>query len=383
VDLRDDSASMESLVCSALRGEPLAWVGSEQDLKDLVRYAERHGVVPLLLTAALRSGWPAPAADVLRKAARPLVMWELRHQHVLSGLLRALTDAGVTPVLIKGTALAYSLYEDPTHRTRGDTDLLVDPAARQLTADTLKRQGFRPLTSVTGEFVSYQSTFQLQAPDGTSHAIDLHWRINNSQVLAGAFTHAEFVTQGEASSLWGNRVRLPSKVQSLLVACLHRSTHRHNPYHVGGEALFDPNRLIWLMDIDLLARAMDDGQWRDVCAQAQLKGFARVCLDGLREARSRFLTPVPEEALSTLAACPPGAADGYLAASGFTQQILDWAALPGSRARLRYAREVFLPPTRYMRERYGLGPNAWMPWFYLRRAVRGTLARVRRSTHST
>jgi hypothetical protein len=87
--------------------------------------------------------------------------------------------------------------------------------------------------------------------------------------------------------------------------------------------------------------------------------------------------------LSHLSACPPGAADRYLAASYLVQHALDWAALPGNGARLRFAREVLLPPSRYMRERYGLAPGAWMPWFYLRRAVRGSLARVRRSMPST
>ena len=48
---------------------------------------------------------------------------------------------------------------------------------------------------------------------------------------------------------------------------------------------------------------------------------------------------------------------------------LEFQAREGLRGKLRFARELALPPASYMREFY---PNArvnWLPWLYLRRAV--------------
>ena len=50
---------------------------------------------------------------------------------------RGLAAAGVEPVLIKGTALAYSLYPDAGLRTRADTDLII-PAVH---LKTIRRSG--------------------------------------------------------------------------------------------------------------------------------------------------------------------------------------------------------------------------------------------------
>ena len=54
----------------------------------------------------------------------------------------------------------------------------------------------------------------------------------------------------------GPHARGPGDVDALLIACMHRATHRHNPYTVNGEDHHDPDRLIWLTDIDLLARRL-------------------------------------------------------------------------------------------------------------------------------
>ena len=53
---------------------------------------------------------------------------ELLRKHELVRVLEALARAEVATLLLKGTALAYSLYPAPTLRPRADTDVLISTA---------------------------------------------------------------------------------------------------------------------------------------------------------------------------------------------------------------------------------------------------------------
>src|SRR5438477_888635 len=61
----------------------------------------------------------------------------------LRGVLDALAARGVVPLIVKGTALAYSIYAEPELRPRGDTDLLIDADDIDVVRETLAPMGFR------------------------------------------------------------------------------------------------------------------------------------------------------------------------------------------------------------------------------------------------
>ena len=183
-------------------------------------------------------------------------MWELRHQQVLTRVHAALADIGVQPVLLKGTALAYALYPDPMLRARGDTDIIIPSTERWRVHDVLTTLGFELDMGVSGEFISYEASYTFTAADMGMHNIDLHWRINNSELLSRLFSYDELLE---------NAIHLPklcpealgvSPVYALLLACMHRATHKQNPYYVDGVAYYSADRLIWLYDIHLLAKSL-------------------------------------------------------------------------------------------------------------------------------
>src|SRR5438067_6059748 len=96
---------------------------------------EAQGMAPLLYA---RLGIPALRDAALRAAVlEPLRLADLR------AVLDALAARGVVPLIVKGTALAYSLYDEPEQRPRADTDLLL--AAGELDA---ARDAFRGLGHV-------------------------------------------------------------------------------------------------------------------------------------------------------------------------------------------------------------------------------------------
>ena len=71
-------------------------------------------------------------------------------------VLAAFERSRVPSLVIKGTALAYSVYADPALRVRGDTDLLVRPEARSSAQQALLNCGFTPLEAMAGDGASFR-----------------------------------------------------------------------------------------------------------------------------------------------------------------------------------------------------------------------------------
>jgi hypothetical protein len=372
---------LQALLSSALRAECPPWP-ADADAAALLRLAETHGVVPLLHARLADVPWPMELREEIRKRCVGRAMWELRHQQVLTHALQALAVRGILPVILKGTSLAFWLYPNPVLRTRGDTDLLVPEEARLAAQEALDSSGFRRNLAIEGESVSYQSSHTHAAVDGTSHTIDLHWKINNSEVLSRLFTYRELRDGAIPLPALSAHAMGTSPVHSMLIACMHRSTHRHNPYYVAGEAHHEPDRLIWLADIHLLAQRMSPAEWDVVSAAARQKGLGRNVADGLARSMATWGTRIPHGA-SFRSGAEEGSASRYLSATPNEQWKMDWNARRGWTTRWRWLAQTLLPSSEYMRRRYPDVKPQWMAWLYCRRAILGVLKRLRVANDKT
>lgn len=277
---------------------------------DLMSRADYHGVGPLLLARA--------GAQIFRGEAVARTMWELRHRHVLSLLLQALAAAGISCVAMKGTALAYDLYEEPSLRPRGDTDLLIAPADLQRTRAILEAQGFVAFYDQAAEADAgrSQEPWTFPAPGGSSHDVDLHWQPLNGPSLEAVLPTAEALAGAVPLPRLCPEALALSHPHSLLHACVHRARHILSPYFSGGVAHYGGDRLIWLCDIDLLVKAMSPQDWEIVLDRAETAGIGPVCHGALADAGRLLGTTPPEAVLERLASLPPGPLSDYLLHSG-------------------------------------------------------------------
>jgi putative nucleotidyltransferase-like protein len=374
----------DDLICAALRGENPAWPwgGDPAAIMEFQRRAEVHGASALLHTclAAGADDWPPHLLQELRATAVQLAMWELRHQQILAETLAALNASGVEPVLIKGTALAYSLYPDPALRTRGDTDLLVPEDAKDRAHEVLGSLGFERSLAVSGEFVSYQANYSRVAPEGGAHTLDLHWKINNSELLSRLFTYDELRRDAQPLPQLCPHALGASPVYALLLASMHRCTHKQNPYYVDGVAHYDADRLIWLYDTHLLAGQLVEREWEEFLRQAQQKELRAVCLEGFERASACLQTEVPPAVITSLQRRGRHERPArYLGSGKLRQQWMDFRSLDSLRDQLRLVREIFFPPASYMRDKYSQARVAALPWLYWRRVVGGFLKSFRRA----
>ena len=68
----------------------------------------------------------------------------LRLERVALDVTRRLADHGIRAVVLKGVALANSIYRDPSIRSFGDVDVLIEPGRFAATIDVLVSRGGLP-----------------------------------------------------------------------------------------------------------------------------------------------------------------------------------------------------------------------------------------------
>jgi hypothetical protein len=342
--------------------------------------ARYHGVLPLIAARVDEGSAEVPAwlLDAARLAARAEVAMDLARRPMVVAAIEALDLAGAAPLVLKGEALAYSHYAAPWQRPRADTDLLVAPDAGPAAEAALIALGYRRQLQLPGRWVSSQASFVRSGPGGFAHANDLHWRINNSAVLAGIVTHAEIAASAVPVPPLGPAARAPDSIHALLFACLHRVGSEHAPYTVDGVARVGGDRLIWLADIDRLVRGLDFDQRAAFVRLAQARGAGRLCAAGIAAAAAAFATPAALELARELADAPYGSTvDRYLRAGPLGRDWLDFRALPDVRARIAFLRETLWPDAAYLSACTPGSSDALVLRLRLSRIARGLARRLR------
>lgn len=365
-------SNADELVVAALRGEPLPWPWHQGELMgaEFLARSRRHRVQALLYHK-LRSGrhwphWPRSVRDGLRSDAIIQATIEAYRQSNVREALTALAEAGIPSLLMKGTALAYTIYPLPSLRPCHDTDLLVRDGDWKRVAELLRGVGYVQGIAIPGQLVSHQRMFARRNGPRSSHVLDVHRRILNAQSYASLLTFDALARSSIPVPALGPSARAPGTIHAMLLACLHRFAHHP-----------EDDRLIWLYDVHLLGQAMTQKDWAQALRLARELGIAAICGQAIGAAAGRLGTVVPTEI-----------AQGFEQSARSTQipllerrwqQLLaDLRALPDWRRRLRLLAEHALPPAQYMRNRYGCTHSCLLPWYYARRLVFGLCKLTRR-----
>jgi len=356
--------AIDSLLSAILRGEPVDWPESygREGIDELLDRAAHHGVQALVFEAIERENrwefWPSEIRAGLLDACRAEAARDLLRSHVLGELLSALSKAGIPVLVIKGAAIAGMLYEHSRLRKRLDSDLFIhfkDIAAVRQVLASLDFSVYPPF------FKSHQFVCGMEK-GGTWVEIDIHWRILNAARFARLLSFDEATKRSvPIPGLPGSRTL--EATDALLLACAHRR----------GRESHDPDRLIWLYDIHLLAGTFSADSWQIFAQRAVAKGAQRACLDGLLTAKECFRTFVPDEVIQTLK--KPELSGGF-ASSNLALLIDDFRVLRDWPARSGLLRELFFPSPDALLERYEKRSRAWIPILYARQVFGGLARRL-------
>jgi hypothetical protein len=347
---------------------------SAEDCHDLLRLIEAHGMLGLVHAAA-RAGatLPAPLAmgaarGAMAVAAHSALLLD-RLTHILAAVAEAQEHSGVAmPVLVlKGPALALTLYDSVAERPFGDLDLLLPEEAMEPAAVALERFGLQRQPEETPGLVHHW-TLLGRAPSGVPLRVELHRRLLASPPFDRAFEARALVEKARDLPLDAPAARTTGPIDTML--------------HLAGHLVLQharEERLIWVADIDRVARRLlgeDDGAWGALSARATETGLAPAVDDALRAARHWFDTPVPASWRPGAVAPERQAAHRRLRARASVgrEGARLWAdvrGLPSARARLAYALRHVLPAPAYMRAWYGIDQDWRLPIYYARRLLRG------------
>jgi Uncharacterised nucleotidyltransferase len=342
----------------ALAGEAVPWPEDlgQAELEALIE----HGVIPLVYRAA-----QVPA---LRDAAIRAAGVEERRLADLREVLAALASRKIDVLILKGSALAYEIYDSPELRPRGDTDLLIARESLESTREALVTLGFNEIPSSGDEHGLRQTVFT-RGP----HMYDVHWAVANSPVFEGALPFDDLLTRSVALPRISEHARGLSLVDALLLACIHRVAHHH-----------DSERLVWLCDIAFLRDRMTESEHREfwqLAADRRLVGVCARAVELADEWMSRPRRYRAEDYLSPMEVARDEPSRALMNRRITRGRILaaNLRALPWpSRARRLW--QLAFPPAAFMRRSFGTRNRVALAWLYVYRGARGLARLFRRVT---
>lgn len=306
--------------------------------------------------------------EMLAAARQSLRLLALRDTILEKGLadaLRALELAGIQPVILKGRALALTVYDDPWHRPHSDVDLLIDAGDVAVTQRVLDSAGFALPHGIRGQFTSHQFLYSRELAAGVQLHLDVHWKLSNRHQFAEAITYSEARRRAQSICLHGVTHRIVSFEDALLHALIHLYAHHHDEFQPA----------IWLYDIYLLIEQLTDAQLLALLRRAQSAGASSVAKRGIERAVAACGTTLSDQVRIALSTLPEDESEAFFEMSRIDEIRSDLRVIRSPTARAQYLAEVAFPPASSMLERYGYRARLLLPVAYTRRTLEA-LARL-------
>lgn len=224
-----------------------------------VANADRHGVGGLVCAAI--ANHPDTRSDVRARASARLLAGELDHEAQLAALGRvdrALAEAKVNGVVLKGALLARRYFALPATRTSTDIDLLVAPGSLAHAEVALAAAGYAPIVGPREDwFRANHHHVHLQSADGLPLELHFHAYRGFGRILPAAPLLARRLPVAGFEA-----IGVLSEADELVYLAVHAAAHRFE-------------RLGWLYDCKLVVERMSASTLALARERAEAWGYAR------------------------------------------------------------------------------------------------------------
>ena len=336
-------------------GPDADWSGSSA-LTAIWSRIEYHGI-PLLLhqSADLLEQWPDPMRDRIAEEARLIGLWETTHVTALTKLLAAPDAAGIETVLMKGTAIAYALYDEPAARRRGDSDLLIRPADLARARAVFAACGWYRNDDPHG--LTHQEGWLCDAAGHFVHALDLHWQPSDRPVLQRVLAAQDLFAHKQPLPRLSPHAFGADAAITLIHETINQKWHEAYGYWAEQGRVKGGRRLIWSVDFDLLVRTMADADWTRLVTLCAERGVGPLVAGALHGAARDLATPLPAPVRGTLDALEAMPVDRDVAAYFATSDalgefLLDLRTAHSWGDRIAMVRDRAFPPRAHLVEKY-------------------------------
>jgi hypothetical protein len=279
-------------LAAALGGAPLA--NPPADLPEWRTALGRHGILPLLYER-LRDDplWPSLTVE-MATALSGAFQSNAARTALLQRELERISDAFPWLGLLKGAAVGITVYANPALRPVSDLDLLVRREDAGAAAQRLADLGYSGVGAVASPtFGEFARRFRCQLPLVASVPglprllVELHWSLVEIPFYVNLIDPAEI--WADADERTARPYVIPRPAVLLAHAAAHLAMHHSRDL-----------RLIWLVDVDRLARssALD---WDDLVRLASAWKLGLALYAVLADAGTWLGTAAPRPAMAALA----------------------------------------------------------------------------------
>jgi hypothetical protein len=287
-------------------------------------------------------------------------------------VLRRLHAANINVTVLKGFALANTLYNHPALRPRTDIDILIHPRDKEAIKGIFQSLGYYNPRGWEPKSIINQFSMKKPLSKGLNVLFDIHLKISNSKGIENILNYDELLTNVDTSSL--QNINLINQPYALIHANFHLLNHR---------AAGDLVKLIWLYDIYLIIEQLDEKMRLDLLELIKVKGLATLVLFTLRLTNQYF----PSQKLSDVIAVINSAEVQATANSsfdyllreneGFSGFLRTLKLTTGLGNKLNVIKETVLPPPAEIYAKYGEHSGWPLSLLYLRRLLFGLIKYVK------
>ena len=327
------------VAASAIDGSPIDSRSGTVDhsgWSTLASDAEAHGLAPLAHFCLGPHRGTVPEATMQQLDALTLRhrLWHRERTSVLAEILGAFQRASIDTIVLKGAAVAWTIYPSPALRPMNDVDLLVPPAAAR-PAQLLLRQ------------MRFEAQVDGRRFGRNAHHLPIASRSQNG-VTISVEIHRDALSRDTRSSISITNLTEPARVFSLsgTQACAlgHIDALRHLTHHLLEPSWGGRLRLIGLVDLFRYGVTFNETiDWDRLEAGCPFVINALRCL--------HYVLPLPA-ALARYAPPP-----GFAAPERVGEVIRPLRAILAGGPSTRVLDELFNPPAWWLHAYYGVPPD--------------------------
>jgi hypothetical protein len=287
-------ASLVEVLQRCVRGDDVAAIAAarSEHLDGLAELAIEHGVAGIVYQHLGQLS--ALDLEVRRLLGAAVLQNRINHEHIASDVryLAGVFEPLSAPwLIVKGPAVAATLYSPPDLRAAGDIDVLVAPEQFARAVSLLELAGHE-IDDTNWPLVRRLTAGQLHVslPNGTP--LDLHWHLlfTADERLRYPLATRDLIERRRTATIAGTELLTLDPVDTLVHLCFHAANE-------------GADRLGWLSDI-ARAAAVPRLDWDAVIARTTAWRMQLPVATVLQRTAQQLGAPIPREVPAQLAPFP-------------------------------------------------------------------------------
>jgi hypothetical protein len=293
----------------------------------------------------------------------------------LGKVLTAFVHAGLPVIVLKGAALAETVYNNPALRTMSDVDLLIHPQDLHATDNILQKAGYRSISrsgiDIRNIPKEYLTTLDYRTASHHSLNVHLHWHFVNSTI-----PNSELINNISMADVWRDAQKAWIEgVETLIMAphhlLIHLAEHSLRVTH-------SLSKFSYLCDIH--ATIMHYGaslKWDRLANDTRAWKLDRLVYYPLLYAAELLHSKMPSDFLARLRPERRGICDAlfsYLVSRNNRfpglSYLLHFSMQKGLARKTQFILRTLFPPRHVIAEQSGIPLKKVTLFFYLRRITR-------------